>query len=157
MMNIQNLALQESVEVKYIIDICAKFCLKRLFENNCYFCNVTESKFQTINHFSSEAAVRKCSSKYLILIISHRCFPVNIGKFKNSIFIENLRWLFFQFDKVTIQHCASADLLFLIKNNVGWFLLKRFVDLFRVCYIISRNHSSRVLSMNLQETKTCPR
>ena len=26
------------------------------------------------------------------------------------------------------------------KHNVGWFLLERFVDLFRVCYVISRNH-----------------
>ena len=41
---------------------------------------------------------------------------------------------------------ASVDLLFLIKNDVGWFLL-RFVDLVIVCYlhIISRNHSNTLL------------
>ena len=39
--------------------------------------------------------------------------------FKNSVYIENLRWLlFFQFDKVTVQHWASADFLFLIKKTM---------------------------------------
>ena len=50
---------------------------------------------------------------------------------------------------------TSADLLFLIKNNAGWFLLKRFVDLVRVRYleIIIRNHSSTLLLINLQKRK----
>ena len=54
---------------------------------------------------------------------------------------------------------ASVDLLFLIKNNVGWFLLKRLVDLVRVRYahIISRNHSNTLLLINLQKAKTCPK
>ena len=39
-----------------------------------------------------------------------------------------------------------------ICNNVGWFVLKRFVDL-----IISRNHSSSFLLINLQKSKTCPK
>ena len=40
---------------------------------------------------------------------------------------------------------------------VGWFLLKKFVDLVRVCYlhIISRNYSNTLLLINLQ--KTCPK
>ena len=44
------------------------------------------------------------------------------------------------------------------KHNVGWFLLKRFVDLFRVCYLhtISRNNSNIHLLMNLMEKKSCP-
>ena len=39
------------------------------------------------------------------------------------------------------------------KHNVGWFLLKWFVDLFRVCYLhtISRNNSNIHLLMNLME------
>ena len=43
--------------------------------------------------------------------LQHMCFPVNIAKFFDS--------------KPPV---ASVDLLFLIKSNVGWFLLKR-VDL----------------------------
>ena len=47
-MNIGNLGPQESVVVKYIDGICAKFCLKLWFENDwCdwYFCNITESRW----------------------------------------------------------------------------------------------------------------
>ena len=32
---------------------------------------------------------------------------------------------------------------------------KKFVDLFRACYIISRNHSNMFLLINLQKTKIC--
>ena len=54
---------------------------------------------------------------------------------------------------------ASVDLLFLIKNNMGWFLLKSFVDMVRVRYfhIISRNHSNMLLLISLVKTKTCPK
>ena len=40
---------------------------------------------------------------------------------------------------------------------MGWFLLNRFVDLLRKCYlhIINRNHSNTLLLINLQKTKTC--
>ena len=57
MINIQNLGLQESVEVKYIDDIRAKFCLKLWFEGDWYFCLLlshdgfkcdSETKFQAI-------------------------------------------------------------------------------------------------------------
>ena len=41
---------------------------------------------------------------------------------------------------------ASEDLLFLIKSNVGWFLLKR-VDLVKV----------RIRMINLRKPKTCPK
>ena len=52
---------------------------------------------------------------------------------------------------------ASVDLL-LIKNNVAWFLLQRFVDRFRVRYlhILSRNHSNKLLFQQSAE-KTCPK
>ena len=38
---------------------------------------------------------------------------------------------------------------------MGWFLLRRFVNLLRVCFlqIISRNHSSKILLINLQKKK----
>ena len=45
MMNMQNLGLQESIEVKYVSGIWAKFCVKDLFEINWYFCNITEPKW----------------------------------------------------------------------------------------------------------------
>ena len=50
---------------------------------------------------------------------------------------------------------ASVNLFFLIKNNVGWFLVKSFVDLITVRYlrIISRNHSNTPLLINLQKTR----
>ena len=44
MMNIQNLGSQGSVGVKYIDDICTKFCLKLWFENDWHLCDITESK-----------------------------------------------------------------------------------------------------------------
>ena len=47
----------------------------------------------------------------------HRRFPVNIANFLRTEFLyETSGGCFFHFDKVTVQHWASADLLFLIKN-----------------------------------------
>ena len=45
MMNIQNQGSQESIGVKYIDNIYAKFCLKLWFESDWYFCNITESRW----------------------------------------------------------------------------------------------------------------
>ena len=73
-------------------------------------------------------------------------FPCEYCKiFKNTVFIENLWWLLFQFDKVTVKYWASADLLFSIKNAM-W----------EQC-TISRNHSNTFTLINLQKTKTCPK
>ena len=73
-------------------------------------------------------------------------FPCEYCKiFKNTVFIENLWWLLFQFDKVTVKYWASADLLFSIKNAM-W----------EQC-TISRNHSNTFMLINLQKTKTCPK
>ena len=47
MMNMQNLGSQESVRVKCIEDIYAKFSLKLWFESDWYVC-IPEAKFQTI-------------------------------------------------------------------------------------------------------------
>ena len=45
------------------------------------------------------------------------------------------------------------------KHNEGWFLLRRFVDLFRDCplCIIGRNQSNTFSLINLQKTKTPPK
>ena len=83
-----------------------------------------------------------------------------LGNFYETAFFVDSRGCFCQFDKVTVQWWPSADLLFLIKTkNVGWFLLKRFADMVRKCYlhIICRNHSNTILLINLQKTKTCPK
>ena len=52
--------------------------------------------------------------------------------------------------------CISVPL---IKSNVGWFLLKRFVDLVivRFLHMISRSHSNTLLLMDVQKTKSCPK
>ena len=50
-------------------------------------------------------------------------FKLKLVKFREQVFLQNTSGsCFYQFDKVTSQ-----------KQNVGWFLLKRFVDLVRVC------------------------
>ena len=45
MMNIWNLGLKDNVGVKYKDDIWAELCLKRWFESDWCFCNITESKW----------------------------------------------------------------------------------------------------------------
>ena len=72
MMNIWNLVSQESIGVRYIDGICAKFCLKLWFGSNWYFavllkqdgfkCDPEISK-QPLHKVSPEAAVCRCSSK----------------------------------------------------------------------------------------------
>ena len=58
----------------------------------------------------------------------------------------------FQFDKVSfvLGICRSSLLNW---KHVGWFLLRRYADQFRVCYshIISKNHTSTFLLINMQQ------
>ena len=54
------------------------------------------------------------------------------------------------------KYWASADLLFLCqKHNVGWFQLKGFIDLLRICslQIHNTNHSNMLLFNNLKKMK----
>ena len=113
-----------------------------------------QSSKQSFHKVSSEATICRCSSKQLFLIILCGCFPVNIAKLLRTAFLkETSDGCFFQFDEVTVQYWASiCQPLLNQKHNVGWFLIKRFVDLFRVCYVISRDHSSTFFLVNLQET-----
>ena len=93
-----------------------------------------------------------------VLKTLHRRFPVNIAKFLRTEFLyKTSGGCFFHFDKVTSALGICRPSLLNQKHNVEWFLLKRFVDLFRVCYIISRSHSNTFLLINLQKTKTCPK
>ena len=116
-----------------------------------------ESPNQSLPKVSSEAGVRRCSSKQVFQkfpniyrktsvleslfnkvagLPQHMCFLVNIAKF---------------FDSKSLV--ASVDLLFLIKSNVRRFLRKGQIlsqyALFK--HIISRNHFSALLLINLQK------
>ena len=107
----------------------------------------TQSSKQSLHKVSSEAA----SCMQMFLKISLRCFLISIAKIvENSFFIENLWWLlFFSLIKqlFSIRHLWTSYQ----KHNVGWFVLKGFVDLFRLCYIISRNHSICWLTFRKQK------
>ena len=129
MMNLRNLGSQESLGVKYIDGMCAKYCWKLWFENDWYFCNITESlwflmgsrnKFPITSYSQFRRSRTQMFVKIGVLKNLTQLFCREYCKFfKNSVYIENLRWLlFFQFDKVTVQHWASADFLFLIKNTM---------------------------------------
>ena len=156
MINIQNLGLQESVGVKYIDDIRAKFCLKLWFEGDWYFCYSTESQWFYMQsrkkvpsyHFIKSAQKQPYVMFFKIVALKNvtQVFSHDYKIFKNSVFIENLQWLFFS---VRLSNCSALAIswpsLLNQKHNVGWFLLKRSLDLFRVRYIISRNHSNMVL------------
>ena len=181
MIKIRNLGSKGSIRDKYKDNICAELCLKLLFESDWYFCNISESdgfqsdcaetKFLTITFLSQfrqiflKIAVLKKFAKSVLesankgVLLRQRCFPVNIAKFlRTAFFIEHLR-CFCQFDKVA--NCSVSGIcqatLINQKLNMGWFLLKRFVDLCRGCssHIVSRNHSNTFLLINMQETKTC--
>ena len=121
------------------------------FESKWYFCNITKSgcfwkllsrKKLLINHFPKSLQKQACADvpqnrffrnfpiftgtvleslfNKVTGLLQHMCFLVNIAKFFDSK-----------------SPVASVDLLFLIKSNVGWFLLKR-VDLVivRVIYTL---------------------
>ena len=90
-----------------------------LLSGDGFKCDPETKLKQSLCKVNSKAAIRRCSSKQVLLKISHRCFPVNIAKFLRASFLyETSCGSFFQFDKVTVQHWASADLLFLINNTV---------------------------------------
>ena len=74
-----------------------------------------------------------------------RNFPIFTGKHLRNV--------------IRTPPVAFVDLLFLTKIKVGWFLLKRFVDLIKARYlcIISRNHSNTLLLINLGKTKSSPK
>ena len=129
-------------------------------------------KIGVLKHFS--IFTRKHLSWNYFLIKFQACRPAILSKrdfntdvfsecceiFKHIFFQEHLRAAasIFKSESQYYNYWASADLLFLIKNNVGWFLLRRFVDLIRVysLLITSGNHSNRFM-IDLQKTKTCPK
>ena len=88
--------------------------------------------------FNKVAGLETCN--FIKKRLQRRCFLVNIAKIFKSTYIEEHLWM------------AASVLIILLgiywpsllnkKLNVGWFLLKMFVDLLRVySWLISRNHS----------------
>ena len=75
--------------------------------------------------------------------------------FKNTYFEEHLPTAASAL--LIMKLVISIEHLFLIKkHNVGWFLLRRFVDLLRVysLLIISRYHSNTFLFLDLQKIRS---
>ena len=133
------------------------------------------------SRFSSR---RRCSSKQVLLEIlqysqDNMCIGVSfyedslfqprlkrdfnpgvfLQKLQKFYFIEHLQCLLLLVWKKTVQWCACADLLILIKNKIC-----EMVSTKKVCtsgldcylHVISKDHSKTLLLINLQKTKTCP-
>ena len=101
-------------------------------------------KIGALRNFAIFTGKYLCWSLFLIkfqalrpAILFKRDFNIGVFMWISRHFYEQLFLLntsggcFCQFDKVTVQYCQSS--LNQI-HNVGCFLLKRFVDLVRVCY-----------------------
>ena len=73
-------------------------------------------------------------------------FSSEYCKIFNSIILENFWWLFFS---IRQSNCSVLGIcwpsLLYQKHSVGWFLLKRFVDMFRV----------RILLVETMQTRFC--
>ena len=90
--------------------------------------------------------------------LQQRCFLVNIAKFLRTPILKNIcQWLLLHSNHKLSNKCWAS--LLNQKNNLGWFLLRRFVDLVGVysLLIISTNHSNIFLLLDLQKnrSKTC--
>ena len=120
-----------------------------VFANTCsgVFFNNNAAGLMTCNFFKKR--------------LQHRCFLEIILKFLQTVlFTERLTELPLSVSVIGISVigiCRSS--VPIQKYSVGWFLLGRFVDLFKIYYlhIISRNHSNALLLINLRKIKTCPK
>ena len=84
-----------------------------------------------------------------------------------SVVIVQKSRILLQNEKITVQLILNIELrmnicrssLFNQKHKVGWFLLRGFADLVRVCslHIIGRNHSNTFSLINLLKAKNCPK
>ena len=109
------------------------------------FCN-SQKKTPVKSYFLIK--LQACRSA--ILRLQHRCVLVNITKFLRTPILKNIRerLLLYPNHKVTIWASLLNQ-----KYDVGWFLLRGFVDLVRLysLLIIIRNHFNTVLSLDLQK------
>ena len=121
MMNIRNLGSKECAELKSIEDICTELCLSLWFESDWYLC------------FESDSPEKKVPNIYFLKLVQRQPYPDVLLYFVIFTRKETSTQMF------SCEYCeiltnsffyrtppvASVDLLFLIKNNVGWFLLKK--------------------------------
>ena len=120
-------------------------------------------KTGALKHFSIFTGKHRFWSLFLLksnsIAIVFQWILIN---FYEQLFLKNTSSdCFFQLDKVTFRYWVSVHPPNQ-KHNVEWFLLKRFVNLVRVCslhmYVLfSRNQPNIFLLINLQKTKTCPK
>ena len=111
----------------------------------------------TLQKESPKHLLPKVSSETVITATSFKFCNIHAKRnFNTGVFL----WILQNFYKQLLllnTPVASVDLLFLIKNNVGWLVLKKNVDVVWVRYLhITRNHSNTHLLINLQKIKTCP-
>ena len=114
--------------MKVLINLFQKSLQKQAWADvlqNCFFRN-----FPIFTGTVLEPVFNKVTG-----LLQYMCFLVNIAKFFDSK-----------------SPVASVDLLFLIKSNVGWFLLKS-IDLVIVRVIISRNHSNSFYLLTCRNEK----
>ena len=129
------------------------------FESDWYFCNITKSgwfwkrlsrKKVLTNHFLkslqkqayTDVLQNRFFRNFSIFTGKHLCwslFLIKLQAYFNTCFLVNIAKCFDSKSPV-----ASVDLLFLIKSNVGWFLLKM-VDLLivRVIYTLVETIQTR--------------
>ena len=87
--------------------------------------------------------------------IQHRFFLVNIAKFLRELILKNISNGSFCTSNHKVSNRYWTSFLNQ-KHDVGWFLLRRFVDLVRLysLLIISRNHSNTFLLLDLQKNRS---
>ena len=123
--------------------------------------NLMFIKIGSLRNFVILTGKQLCWSLFLIKLQALR--PATL--FKRHLNTGSLLWISRNFYKQFFYRTPPIAAFIILINNhcqehdVGWSLLKAFVDLLRVCYldIISRNHSNALLLINLQKTKSCPR
>ena len=113
------------------------------FESGCL-----ETKFSLKKELSRNPS--KSSGQLFPIKLLSISFPI-CGQIKLMVIIITLVWNAIHYAN---QHKQLIKILAFSKKNVGWFLLKRFVELLRVCslHIFSRNHFNTFWLINLQKT-----
>ena len=85
--------------------------------------------------FNIVAGLKNCS--FITKRFQHQYFIVNILKFLRTSILKNIcEWLLLYICRPFLNQ----------KHNMEWFLIRRFVDLVRIYFllIVGRNHSNRV-------------
>ena len=121
---------------------------------SCEFCEISINTFSTEHLRTTASVIRERRKTNKVVVLTNDFSPVFLIQKPQKSQVENVtvKKLVVRFWTVNCNHkvnryWASADLLFLIKNNMGWLLLRGFVDLLiaRSLHIISTSHSNMYL------------